>query len=157
MGFDPRPEVTDVPDLAGLAAALTAPRVVWVMVPSGEITQQTIADLADVLEAGDLVIDGGNSRYTDDQAHAISLEPKGIRYLDVGVSGGVWGLTEGYALMVGGDAETVTVARAILSRSKRSSRHSMGPLYIVCVRFALMRSSRPSGGLPVSTAACQPT
>ena len=94
------------------------PRVVWVMVPSGEPTRATVASLADVLEAGDIIIDGGNSRYTDDQAHAASLEPKGIRYLDAGVSGGVWGLTEGYALMVGGDADTVAVAQPIFDSLK---------------------------------------
>jgi 6-phosphogluconate dehydrogenase len=88
------------------------------MVPSGEPTRATIADLAEVLEAGDVIIDGGNSRYTDDQLHAASLQPKGIRYLDVGVSGGVWGLAEGYALMVGGDSETVTVAQPIFDSLK---------------------------------------
>jgi len=88
------------------------------MVPSGEPTRATVASLADVLEAGDIIIDGGNSRYTDDRLHAASLEPKGIRYLDAGVSGGVWGLTEGYALMVGGDADTVAVAQPIFDSLK---------------------------------------
>jgi len=111
IGYDPRPEVTDVPDLAGLAAALTAPRVVWVMVPSGEVTHDTIVDLAEVLAAGDLVIDGGNSRYTEDNPHAELLSAKGIGFIDAGVSGGIWGLTEGYGLMIGGsDAD---VARAM--------------------------------------------
>jgi len=111
VGFDPRPEVTDVPTLAALAEALTVPRVVWVMVPSGEVTQSTIESLADVLGEGDLVIDGGNSRYTDDAPHAKLLGNKGIGYIDAGVSGGIWGLTEGYGLMVGGsDAD---VARAM--------------------------------------------
>jgi 6-phosphogluconate dehydrogenase len=111
VGFDPRPEVTDVPTLAALAEALTVPRVVWVMVPSGEVTQSTIESLADVLGEGDLVIDGGNSRYTDDAPHAKLLGDKGIGYIDAGVSGGIWGLTEGYGLMVGGsDAD---VARAM--------------------------------------------
>jgi 6-phosphogluconate dehydrogenase len=111
IGFDPRPEVTDVASLSGLAAALSAPRVVWVMVPSGPITRQTITELAEVLEAGDLVIDGGNSRFTEDAPHAELLSAKGIGYLDCGVSGGVWGLENGYGLMVGGaDAD---VARAM--------------------------------------------
>jgi 6-phosphogluconate dehydrogenase len=70
VGYDPRPEVTDVPTLAALAEALTAPRVVWVMVPSGPVTHETIAALADQLSAGDMVIDGGNSRYTEDGPHA---------------------------------------------------------------------------------------
>jgi 6-phosphogluconate dehydrogenase len=111
VGYDPRPEVTDVPDLAGLAAALTAPRVVWAMVPSGDVTDSTIRGLAEVLESGDLVIDGGNSRYTEDAPHAELLGAKGIGFIDAGVSGGIWGLTEGYGLMVGGsDAD---VARAM--------------------------------------------
>lgn len=111
VGYDPRPEVTDVASLAELTAALTAPRVVWVMVPAGEICRNTIAELASVLEPGDLVIDGGNSRYTDDRGNADLLTTHGIGFLDCGVSGGIWGLDEGYGLMVGGaDAD---VARAM--------------------------------------------
>ena len=90
-GYDPNPAVTDAPDLAGLVAALPVPRVVWVMVPSGPITDQVIADLGGVLAAGDLVIDGGNSRFTDDALHAAQLAEKGIRFVDCGVSGGIWG------------------------------------------------------------------
>jgi 6-phosphogluconate dehydrogenase len=108
VGYDPRPEVTDVPSLAGLAAALEAPRVVWVMVPSGEVTRDTIVSLADELSEGDLVIDGGNSRYTEDATHAKLLADKGIGFIDAGVSGGIWGLAEGYGLMVGGSDEDVT-------------------------------------------------
>ena len=107
VGYDPRPEVSDVPSLASLAERLEAPRVVWVMVPSGEITRETIEDLANVLSSGDLVIDGGNSRYTEDAVHAKLLADKGIGFIDAGVSGGVWGLTEGYGLMVGGSDEDV--------------------------------------------------
>lgn len=111
VGFDPRPEVSDVASLADLAARLSAPRVVWVMVPSGTVTDSTISELAGVLSPGDLVIDGGNSRYTEDGRHANLLAEKGIAFIDAGVSGGIWGLTEGYGLMVGGsDAD---VARAI--------------------------------------------
>lgn len=107
VGYDPRPEVSDVPSLAALAEQLEAPRVVWVMVPSGEITRETIEDLAGVLSSGDLVIDGGNSRYTEDAVHAKLLADKGIGFIDAGVSGGVWGLTEGYGLMVGGSDDDV--------------------------------------------------
>lgn len=111
VGFDPRPEVSDVASLEELASSLTAPRVVWVMVPSGTVTDSTISELAGVLSAGDLVIDGGNSRYTEDSKHANLLAEKGIAFIDAGVSGGIWGLTEGYGLMVGGsDAD---VARAM--------------------------------------------
>lgn len=111
VGYDPRPEVSDVADLADLAGALEAPRVVWVMVPSGTVTHETIVALADVLAAGDLVIDGGNSRYTEDGPHAKLLGDKGINFIDAGVSGGVWGLHEGYGLMVGGS--DTDVARAM--------------------------------------------
>jgi 6-phosphogluconate dehydrogenase len=113
IGFDPRPEVTDVESLAALAAALTGPRVVWVMVPSGEPTRDTVRKLSDVLEAGDLVIDGGNSRYTDDGPNAALLHEKGIGYLDVGVSGGIWGKNNGYGLMAGGAPEHIELAMPI--------------------------------------------
>jgi 6-phosphogluconate dehydrogenase len=113
VGYDPRPEVTDVPDLAALAAALDAPRIVWVMVPSGPITDQTITELAGVLAAGDLVIDGGNSRYTEDAPHAEMLGAKGIHFVDAGVSGGIWGLEEGYGLMIGGSDGDVARAMPI--------------------------------------------
>jgi 6-phosphogluconate dehydrogenase len=106
-GYDPNPEVTDVADLAALAAALPTPRVVWIMVPSGAITDQVILDVSAVLEPGDLVIDGGNSRFTDDTVHAAQLAEKGIRFVDCGVSGGIWGLENGYGLMAGGDAADI--------------------------------------------------
>jgi 6-phosphogluconate dehydrogenase len=113
IGYDPRPEVTDVPTLAALAEALEAPRVVWVMVPSGSITDETITSLAEVLAEGDLVVDGGNSRYTEDGPHAKLLGEKGISFVDAGVSGGVWGLKEGYGLMVGGSDKDVALAMPI--------------------------------------------
>ena len=110
VGYDPRPEVSDVPTLAALAEALDAPRVVWVMVPSGPVTHETIVALADVLSPGDLVVDGGNSRYTEDGPHEKLLGDKGIAFVDAGVSGGIWGRTEGYGLMVGGsDADIARV------------------------------------------------
>jgi 6-phosphogluconate dehydrogenase len=110
VGYDPRPEVTDVPTLGALAEALPTPRVVWVMVPSGPVTHDTIVALAEELGEGDLVIDGGNSRYTEDAPHAKLLAAKGIGFIDAGVSGGIWGLTEGYGLMVGGtDADVARV------------------------------------------------
>ena len=108
IGYDPRPEVSDVPSLAALAEALPAPRAVWVMVPSGPITHDTIAALAEVLSPGDVVVDGGNSRYTEDGPHAELLGQRGIGFVDDGVSGGIWGLTEGYGLMVGGNNEDIT-------------------------------------------------
>ncbi|CAN1492189.1 Gnd Predicted 6-phosphogluconate dehydrogenase [Mycobacteriaceae bacterium] len=108
VGFDPRPEVSDVPTLAALADKLQSPRVVWVMVPSGPITNETIVSLSEVLSAGDLVVDGGNSRFTEDGPHADLLAKKGIGFVDAGVSGGIWGLTEGYGLMVGGSDADIT-------------------------------------------------
>jgi 6-phosphogluconate dehydrogenase len=102
VGYDPRPEVSDVATLADMVAGLEAPRVVWVMVPSGDPTRSTIKSLAEHLESGDLVIDGGNSKYTDDLPNSQLLGEKGIGYIDCGVSGGVWGLQNGYGLMVGG-------------------------------------------------------
>jgi len=107
VGFDRNQDVSDSASLAEMVDKLAAPRVVWVMVPAGEPTRQTIADLGDLLSAGDLVIDGGNSRYSDDQHNAAALAEKDIAYLDCGVSGGVWGKDNGYGLMVGGDAKDV--------------------------------------------------
>ncbi len=106
-GYDPNPAVTDVADLADLAGSLPAPRVVWIMVPSGAITDQVISDVAAVLEPGDLVIDGGNSRFSDDTVHAAQLAEKGIRFVECGVSGGIWGAENGYGLMAGGDAADI--------------------------------------------------
>jgi len=106
-GYAPDPATTDVDSLEALVQALPAPRTVWVMVPSGDITRQTVAALGSLLEPGDLVVEGGNSRFTDDREHAAALADKGIAYLDCGVSGGIWGVTEGYGLMVGGSGEDV--------------------------------------------------
>ncbi|MCU1481567.1 MAG: 6-phosphogluconate dehydrogenase (decarboxylating) [Subtercola sp.] len=113
VGYDSNPAVSDVADLAALAAALPAPRIVWVMVPSGAITDSVITELGGVLEDGDLIIDGGNSRFTEDFKHAEQLAPLGISFVDAGVSGGIWGLTNGYGLMVGGKKEDVERAMPI--------------------------------------------
>jgi 6-phosphogluconate dehydrogenase len=101
-GYDRNPDVSDVASTTELIEALPAPRLVWVMVPAGAITTAVITDLAGKLAPGDLVIDGGNSRFTDDFVHEALLAQKGVRYVDAGVSGGVWGVTNGYGLMVGG-------------------------------------------------------
>ncbi len=107
VGYDRAAGLRDVDSLEALLAALPSPKVVWVMVPAGEPTYETIDALRALLGSGDVVVDGGNSRYTDDQRHAVDLAEKGIGFVDAGVSGGVWGLTEGYALMVGGKPEDV--------------------------------------------------
>ena len=107
-GYDRNPDVTDVPSLEALVEALPAgERVVWVMVPSGVITDGVVTELAGLLTAGDVLIDGGNSYYQDDQKHADVLAATGVDFLDAGVSGGVWGLENGYGLMVGGDPAVV--------------------------------------------------
>ena len=107
VGFDRNPDVSDVGSLAELVEALPAPKVVWVMVPAGDPTRETVAALGDLLGEGDVVVDGGNSRWTDDQVNAEMLGAKGIGFVDCGVSGGVWGLKNGYALMYGGSDENV--------------------------------------------------
>jgi 6-phosphogluconate dehydrogenase len=113
IGYDHSPGKRDVDSLPALVEALAAPRVVWVMVPSGEPTRATVKELAELLSPGDVVVDGGNSRFTDDQLHDVMLREKGIGYIDVGVSGGVWGLENGYALMVGGSKDDVAKAQPI--------------------------------------------
>ncbi|MBA2389729.1 MAG: NAD(P)-binding domain-containing protein, partial [Geodermatophilaceae bacterium] len=113
VGYDPHVQSRTVQSLDELVQTLTAPRLIWVMVPSGEPTRATVRDLAERLDSGDVVIDGGNSRYTDDRVHAGALGEKGIGYVDAGVSGGIWGLENGYALMVGGDAEHVARAQPV--------------------------------------------
>jgi 6-phosphogluconate dehydrogenase len=94
--------------LQDLVGQLEKPRAVWVMLPAGAITEAAVAELATLLEKGDIAIDGGNSFYQDDIRRAGMLKPHGIRYVDVGTSGGVWGLERGYCMMIGGDQEAVT-------------------------------------------------
>jgi 6-phosphogluconate dehydrogenase len=107
VGFDRNPDVSDVESIEALVEALPSPKVVWVMVPSGDPTRETVKTLAGLLSDGDVVVEGGNSRWTDDQLHAALLAENGIGYVDCGVSGGVWGLENGYALMAGGDPDDV--------------------------------------------------
>jgi 6-phosphogluconate dehydrogenase len=106
IGYSRKPEITDSASVAEMVAKLAPPRAVWVMVPV-QATDQVIDEIAGLLDEGDLIIDGGNSRFTDDLARAPRLAERGLGYLDVGVSGGIWGRENGYALMVGGPAEHV--------------------------------------------------
>lgn len=109
-GYDRNPEVTDVGSIADMTSALGAdggPRIVWVMVPAGEITDQVISDVASAMAPGDIIIDGGNSSYKDDLRRAAELAERGIHYVDAGVSGGIWGKENGYGLMVGGPDDII--------------------------------------------------
>jgi 6-phosphogluconate dehydrogenase len=100
--------------LADLVKKLQAPRIVWIMVPAGDATEQTVQKLAKLLEAGDTIVDGGNSKWTDDKRRAKELSKLGIHYVDVGVSGGVWGIDVGYCMMVGGPKGAVKRLSPIL-------------------------------------------
>jgi 6-phosphogluconate dehydrogenase len=118
VGYDRSSPKRDVDSLEALVGALQAPRVVWVMVPAGDATRSTVRQLGELLSPGDVVVDGGNSKFTDDQIHADELGPKGIGYVDAGVSGGVWGLQNGYALMVGGTKEDVAKVQPVFDALK---------------------------------------
>ncbi|GHG39279.1 6-phosphogluconate dehydrogenase [Streptomyces albogriseolus] len=118
IGFDTNPAVSDVPHLSDLVDQLDGPRAVWVMVPPGGATQQVVDQLASLLKHDDIVVDGGNSRWTDDEKHAKELAARGIGFVDAGVSGGVWGLEHGYALMVGGETEYVERLKPIFDALK---------------------------------------
>jgi 6-phosphogluconate dehydrogenase len=120
IGLDHNQEISDAKDTADLIGKLTAdgqPKVVWVMVPVQAI-DPVITELAELLSPGDIVIDGGNSRWTDDTRRAAQLAEKGIKFVDCGVSGGVWGLENGYALMVGGESETIATLMPIFEALK---------------------------------------
>ena len=118
VGYARNPNVSDVGSIDDMLAKLHHPRIVWVMVPSGDATRVTVTTLGEKLEAGDIVIDGGNSRWTDDIAHADMLSEKGIGFVDCGVSGGVWGLENGYALMAGGDEKHMQTLQPIFDALK---------------------------------------
>jgi 6-phosphogluconate dehydrogenase len=118
VGYDRAAGSRDVDSLEGLVAALPTPRVVWVMVPAGDPTYQTVETLGQLLDAGDVVVDGGNSRYLDDIRHAEQLAESGIGFVDCGVSGGIWGLDDGSALMCGGADEHVALLRPVFEALK---------------------------------------
>ena len=125
VGSDPSEEargrVTEigakaVASLSELIGTLTQiPKVVWVMVPAGKVTESVLTEAASLLQSGDILIDGGNSRYTDSVRRYETFKAQGIQFLDAGTSGGIWGLTEGYCLMVGGDPETFQTVEPLLS------------------------------------------
>ena len=113
--------------LEELVEKLDKPRSVWIMVPAGKPTQETVDKLGELLDEGDMVIDGGNTRWTDDKMRAAQLEPKGIHYVDVGTSGGVWGLQVGYCMMVGGPDEAVKRLAPILDVLAPEPTEEHGP------------------------------
>ena len=126
VGSDPKPLQEFKEGVEGAGGSIVAsvaelvghlkqsPKVIWAMVPAGKITDQVISEAASLLQPGDIVIDGGNSKFTDSQRHYAELKEKGIQYLDAGTSGGIWGLKEGYCLMVGGDPETFKTVEPLL-------------------------------------------
>jgi 6-phosphogluconate dehydrogenase len=105
---------------------LKTPRVVWLMIPAGKVTHDAVEQLSTLLNEGDIVIDGGNSNYKDSVLHAAMLEPKGIEFVDCGTSGGIWGLTEGYSLMIGGKPEVVEKLRPIFETLAPASDKGWG-------------------------------
>jgi 6-phosphogluconate dehydrogenase len=114
VGYDRNPDIAEVKTLAELVQVLPPPRMTWVMVPAGEPTKSTVTELGELLSPGDLVVDGGNSNYRESIARAEELAAKGIGFVDAGVSGGVWGLENGYGLMVGGRDEHIALIRPVL-------------------------------------------
>jgi 6-phosphogluconate dehydrogenase len=129
-GYARQRDISDVGSVEELVAALPAPRTVWVMVPHGQPTDDVINELKKHLEPSDLIIEGGNSRFSDDIRHAEELAPLGIGYLDCGVSGGVWGLENGYGLMVGGPAELVERAMPIFDALRPEGKREEGFVHV---------------------------
>ncbi len=129
-GYARTRDISDVDSIEDLVKALPAPRTVWVMVPHGAPTDGVINELVKFLEPGDLIIEGGNSRFSDDIRHAEELAPQGIGYLDCGVSGGVWGLENGYGLMVGGPAELVERALPIFDALRPEGKREEGFVHV---------------------------
>ena len=120
----------DVDSIKALVEALPTPRIVWVMVPHGKPTDAVINELEQYMDSGDLIIEGGNSRFSDDARHAAQIADKGIGYLDCGVSGGVWGLENGYGLMVGGDAALVEKAMPIFDALRPEGAREEGFVHV---------------------------
>ena len=129
-GYARTREISDSDTIADMVSKLSSPKVVWVMVPHGKTTDDIIDTLEELLEPGDLVIEGGNSRFTDDIRHAEQLAKKKIGYLDCGVSGGVWGLENGYGLMVGGPSELVAQAMPIFDALRPEGERAEGFVHV---------------------------
>ena len=127
-GFDLNAEVSDVASLRELVDGLDVPRVVWLMAPAGEATEALVGELAELLAAGDVLVDGGNSLYKDSIRRGEMVAERGIRYLDAGVSGGIWGLENGFCVMVGGDRDAFeAVEPAIATLAPEDGYLHVGP------------------------------
>jgi 6-phosphogluconate dehydrogenase len=129
-GYARTASVSDSSSIADMVSQISSPKIVWVMVPHGASTDQVINELENLLSEGDLVIEGGNSRFTDDVRHSEQLAKKGIGYLDCGVSGGVWGLENGYGLMVGGPEKLVEKAMPIFDALRPEGERSEGFVHV---------------------------
>ena len=129
-GYARTKAVSDSDSIADLVAKLPNPKIFWVMVPHGEPTDQVINELESLLSEGDLIIEGGNSRFTEDIKHSDQLAKKGIGYIDCGVSGGVWGLENGYGLMVGGPKNLVEKAMPIFDALRPEGERSEGFVHV---------------------------
>jgi 6-phosphogluconate dehydrogenase len=129
-GYARTASVSDSSSIADMVSKISSPKIVWVMVPHGEPTDQVINELENLLSEGDLVIEGGNSRFTDDVRHSEQLAKKGIGYVDCGVSGGVWGLENGYGLMVGGPDKLVEKAMPIFDALRPEGERSEGFVHV---------------------------
>ena len=129
-GYARTASVSDSASISEMVSKISTPRIVWVMVPHGEPTDQVINELENLLSEGDLVIEGGNSRFTDDVRHSEQLATKGIGYVDCGVSGGVWGLENGYGLMVGGPNNLIEKAMPIFDALRPEGERSEGFVHV---------------------------
>jgi 6-phosphogluconate dehydrogenase len=129
IGYDRNPDTSEVASLDELVGRLERPRTIWCMVPSGDPTEETIRALAELLDEGDLVVDGGNSYFRDSLRRAEELDGRGILFCDAGVSGGIWGLAEGYCLMVGGNDEAIQrLEPALVALAQEGGYAHVGPV-----------------------------
>jgi 6-phosphogluconate dehydrogenase len=129
IGYDRDPKISQVASLAELVSKLAAPRTLWVMVPSGDPTEQTIKELSGLLDTGDLIVDGGNSNFHDSMRRGSELVCRGLLFVDAGTSGGIWGLQIGYCLMVGGSDEAFArVEPALKTLAPQDGYAHVGPI-----------------------------